>query len=125
MRLPENPQEHGTELWRSFDGLLRLLTRLERDDEGAGSLRAAKYVRSFVTDHNEVMLATLDDALSRQGKTFTFFEDLEAPAEVVEPLFEAMVAAPGAQQCKEAAMQLVAELDRWDANNLPDYSLAA
>lgn len=125
MRIPENPQEHRTELWQSFDGLPRLLTRLEQDDEGAGSLRAAKYVRSFVAEKNETVLAALDDALNRHRKTFTFFEDLAAPAEVVEPLFEALNAAPDAQQRKEIALRLVAELDQWDANNQPDYRLAA
>lgn len=124
MKIPENPQESRTELWQTFSGLPRLLKTLDDTDEGAHSLRAAKYVRSFVHDKNEALLGVLDSALNHEGYSFTFFETIDAPGEVVEPLFEALVAAPEPKRL-ECARALVRELDSWEANNLPEYRLAA
>lgn len=125
MQFSEKPRTGSLEVFKGYVGLSRVLESLAHGDTGPHSLRSAKYIRSFVTESNTALLSVLDDELNRAGVSFTFFEGLHAPGEVVEPLFENLVVATNEAERRQAARQLVEVLQQWDTNNTSDHRLAS
>lgn len=87
-----------------LQGLDRLLKYLDNNDTGPSSHRAGKYIRSLYNSKKPEDLETLKligIGLDAEGYSFTMFEDMQVPGEVVEPLFENIMSARGVTAEKE------------------------